>query len=242
MWFSSKKRAEQRLLPRHIAIIMDGNGRWAKKRSMPRSAGHAAGSKNFKEIARYCNKIGLEYLTVYAFSTENWKRPAEEVENIMNILRDYLKDAKNFKDENIKVKFIGNIAALPDDIVALIRDAEENSADATGLHLNIALNYGGRDELVFACRALAEQVHSGALAVGEITEQTISDALYTAGQPDPDFIIRPSGEYRLSNYLIWQSAYAEFWFSDILWPDFGPKHLEQAIADFNRRNRRFGGV
>lgn len=242
MRFGAKKSAEQRPLPRHIAIIMDGNGRWAKKRSMPRSAGHAAGSKNFKEIARYANRIGLEYLTVYAFSTENWKRPADEVENIMNILRDYLKDAKNFKDENIRVKFIGNIAALPADIVELIRDAEENSVDATGLHLNIALNYGGRDELVFACRQLAEQVRSGALAADQITEQTVSDALYTAGQPDPDFIIRPSGEYRLSNYLIWQSAYAEFWFSDILWPDFKPKHLEQAIADFNRRNRRFGGV
>lgn len=237
-----KKKEEERVLPRHIAIIMDGNGRWAKKRSMPRSAGHAAGSKNFKDIARYCNKIGLEYLTVYAFSTENWKRPADEVENIMNILRDYLKDAKNFKDENIKVKFIGNLSVLPEDIVELIRDAEENSANATGLHLNIALNYGGRDELVFAFKQLAERVQNGALLIDDLNEQTVSDALYTAGQPDPDFIIRPSGEYRLSNYLIWQSAYAEFWFSDILWPDFKPKHLEQAISDFNHRNRRFGGV
>lgn len=240
--FRSKKQTEPRRLPRHIAIIMDGNGRWAKKRSLPRSAGHAAGSKNFKDIARYCNKIGLEYLTVYAFSTENWKRPADEVENIMNILRDYLKDAKNFKDENIQVQFIGNIEVLPEDIVLLIRDAEENSREATGLHLNIALNYGGRDELVHAAKQIAEQVKSGALAADEITEQTVSDALYTAGQPDPDFIIRPSGEYRLSNYLIWQSAYAEFWFSDILWPDFKPRHLEQAIHDFNQRNRRFGGV
>ena len=240
--FRSRKQTEPRRLPRHIAIIMDGNGRWAKKRSLPRSAGHAAGSKNFKDIARYCNKIGLEYLTVYAFSTENWKRPADEVENIMNILRDYLKDAKNFKDENIQVQFIGNIEALPEDIVLLIRDAEENSREATGLHLNIALNYGGRDELVHAVKQIAEQVKSGALAADEITEQTVSDALYTAGQPDPDFIIRPSGEYRLSNYLIWQSAYAEFWFSDILWPDYKPRHLEQAIHDFNQRNRRFGGV
>lgn len=240
--FKSKKRDDDRVLPRHIAIIMDGNGRWAKKRSLPRSAGHAAGSKNFKDIARYCNKIGLEYLTVYAFSTENWKRPADEVENIMNILRDYLKDAKNFKDENIQVQFIGNIAALPEDVVALIRDAEENSKDATGLHLNIALNYGGRDELVYAVRQIVGQVQSGALAVDQISERTVNDALYTAGQPDPDFIIRPSGEYRLSNYLIWQSAYAEFWFSDILWPDFKPKHLEQAIHDFEHRNRRFGGI
>ncbi len=242
MFFKSKKNDIERLLPKHIAIIMDGNGRWAKKRSLPRSAGHAAGSKTFKDIARYCNKIGLSYLTVYAFSTENWKRPADEVENIMNILRDYLKDAKNFKDENIKVKFIGNISVLPKDIIELIKDAEENSADATGLHLNIALNYGGRDELVHAFKKLAEDVKSGDIDTKAINEQSISDALYTVGQPDPDFIIRPSGEYRLSNYLIWQSAYAEFWFSDILWPDFKPKHLEQAISDYNRRNRRFGGV
>lgn len=243
MFFKSKKiNLKDLVLPRHIAIIMDGNGRWAKKRALPRSAGHSAGSKNFKDIARYCNKIGLEYLTVYAFSTENWKRPKEEVDNIMNILRDYLKDAKNFKDENIKVKFIGNIEVLPDDIVYLIRDAEENSKDATGLHLNIALNYGGRDELVFAFKNLAKKVQKGELNLDDITEHTISNSLYTAGQPDPDFIIRPSGEYRLSNYLIWQSAYAEFWFSDILWPDFTSKHLDKAIEDYNKRNRRFGGV
>lgn len=242
MFFKRKKAAEGRLLPKHVAIIMDGNGRWAKKRALPRSAGHSAGSKNFKDIARYCNKIGLEYLTVYAFSTENWKRPKEEVENIMNILRDYLRDAKNFKDENIKVKFIGNIAALPEDIIYLIHDAEENSKDATGLHLNIALNYGGRDELVFAFKHLAERVSGGEISVDDITEETVSNSLYTAGQPDPDFIIRPSGEYRLSNYLIWQSAYAEFWFSDVLWPDFSPSHLEKAFEDYNKRNRRFGGV
>ena len=242
MFLKSKSKSAPRIMPRHIAIIMDGNGRWAKKRALPRSAGHSAGSKNFKDIARYCNKIGLEYLTVYAFSTENWKRPADEVENIMNILRDYLKDAKNFKDENIKVKFIGNIAVLPHDIKDLIADAEKNSKDATGLHLNIALNYGGRDELVFAFKDLAESVLKGDMSVEDITEESISNALYTKGQPDPDFIIRPSGEYRLSNYLIWQSAYAEFWFSDILWPDFKPKHLEQAIDDYSRRNRRFGGV
>lgn len=237
--FQTKKHTGQRTLPEHIAIIMDGNGRWAKKRSLPRSAGHAAGSKNFKEIARYCNKIGLHYLTVYAFSTENWKRPKDEVDNIMNILRDYLKDAKNFKDENILVKFIGDISALDDDIIELMRDAE-NSADATGLRLNIAVNYGGRDELVWATRQLADMVKAGTLLPEEIDEKMISDHLYTAGQPDPDLIIRPSGELRLSNYLIWQSAYAELWFSDILWPDFKPRHLEEAIAAFGRRNRRFG--
>lgn len=240
--FFKKKNNYDRVLPEHIAIIMDGNGRWAKKRSLPRSAGHAAGSKNFKEIARYCNKIGLKYLTVYAFSTENWRRPKEEVENIMDILRDYLKDAKNFKDENIQVQFIGNIGAMPQDIQELIYDAQENSKDATGLHLNIALNYGGRDEIVFAFKKVCKSVLENKLNVDDIDEQIISDNLYTSGQPDPDFIIRPSGEYRLSNYLIWQSAYSEFWFSDVLWPDFKPKHLEQAIDDFNHRNRRFGGI
>lgn len=233
-----KKKTEQRILPTHIAIIMDGNGRWAKKHSLPRTAGHAAGSKNFKDIARYCNKIGLKYLTVYAFSTENWKRPKEEVDNIMKIFREYLEDAKNFKDENIQVQFIGDRSVLDKDIQRLMKESEDASADATGLHLNIAINYGGRDEIVHAVK----QIISNNTSAQDITEQTISNNLYTAGQPDPDFIIRPSGEYRLSNYLIWQSAYAEYWFSDILWPDFKPKDLEKAIEEFNHRNRRFGGL
>ena len=233
-----KKDKVERVLPKHIAIIMDGNGRWAKKRSLPRTAGHVAGAKTFKNIARYCNKIGLEYLTVYAFSTENWRRPADEVKGIMNLLRDYLKDAENFKDENIRVKFIGNLEPLDDDIKELIKKDEDGSKDATGLNLNIAINYGGRDEIT---RAVREIVKKG-ISPDDITENTISDFLYTANMPDPDFIIRPSGEYRLSNYLIWQSAYAEYWFSDVLWPDFTPKHLERAIEDFNKRNRRFGGV
>ena len=238
MLFKPKKTETERVLPTHIAIIMDGNGRWAKKRSLPRTAGHAAGSKTFKDIARYCNKIGLKYLTVYAFSTENWKRPKSEVDNIMNILRDYLKDTKNFKDENIKLQFIGDREPLDEDIKALMLEAENDSSTATGLHLNIALNYGGRDEIVHAVR----QIVSEGISPADISEQTVCDHLYTKGQPDPDFIIRPSGEYRLSNYLIWQSAYAEYWFSDILWPDFKAKHLEKAIEDYNKRNRRFGGV
>lgn len=232
------KKNEERVLPRHIAIIMDGNGRWAKKRSMPRSAGHVAGAKTFKNIARYCNKIGLEYLTVYAFSTENWKRPKDEVQSIMNLLRDYLKDAENFKSDNIKVKFIGNLEPLDDDIKELIKKDEDGSKDATGLKLNIAINYGGRDEITSAVKKI---VNSG-ISAENVTEETVSNNLYTAGMPDPDFIIRPSGEYRLSNYLIWQSAYAEYWFSDVLWPDFKPKHLEKAIDEYNHRNRRFGGV
>jgi len=233
-----KKNKTNAILPKHIAIIMDGNGRWAKKRSLPRSAGHAAGSKTFKDIARYCNKIGLEYLTVYAFSTENWKRPKAEVDNIMNILRDYLHDTKNFKDENIRLRFIGDISALDEDIIELIAQAEKDSENATGLNLNIALNYGGRDEIVHAVKKIIENRTDA----NDISEELISDNLYTAGMPDPDFIIRPSGEYRLSNYLIWQSAYAEYWFSDVLWPDFKPKHLDEAIEEFNKRNRRFGGV
>ena len=244
MLFKSKEQraGHERSLPRHIALIMDGNGRWAKKRSLPRSAGHAAGSRNFKSIARYCNKIGLEYLTVYAFSTENWKRPKDEVDGLMGILRDYLKDSKNFKDENIKVKFIGELSALDEDIRQLIVEAEEGSRDATGLKLNIALNYGGRDEIVHAAKRIAERVKEGTVEIDDISEEMISDNLYTAGMPDPDIIIRPSGEYRLSNFLIWQAAYSEYWYSDVLWPDFKPKHIDKAIEDYNHRNRRFGGI
>ncbi|MBR6502129.1 MAG: isoprenyl transferase [Clostridia bacterium] len=233
-----KKQPAERVLPTHIAIIMDGNGRWAKKRALPRTAGHAAGSKTFKDIARYCNKIGLKYLTVYAFSTENWKRPQEEVNNIMKIFKEYLEDTKNFKDENIKLQFIGDRTVLDPEIQRLMQQSEDDSRNATGLHLNIAINYGGRDEIVHAVKNI---VNSG-VGVDDITEDMISQNLYTTGQPDPDFIIRPSGEYRLSNYLIWQSAYAEYWFSDILWPDFKTSDLDRAIDDFNKRNRRFGGV
>ena len=233
-----KKKEQTRVLPTHIAIIMDGNGRWAKKRSLPRTAGHVAGAKTFKNIARYCNKIGLKYLTDYAFSTENWKRPRDEVKGIMNLLRDYLKDAENFKDENIKVNFIGDRTPLAEDIKELMKKNEEGSKNATGLTLNIAINYGGRDEITNAVKKI---VNSGVKAE-DITEDLISQNLYTYDIPDPDFIIRPSGEYRLSNYLIWQSAYSEYWFSDILWPDFTPRHLEKAINDYNHRNRRFGGV
>jgi undecaprenyl diphosphate synthase len=217
---------------------MDGNGRWAKKRALPRTAGHVAGCENFKTIARYCNKIGVKYLTAYAFSTENWKRPQAEVEAIMNLLRDYLKDSVNFTDENIKVQFLGDRSALSEDIVKLMEKAEDDSKDATGLTLNLAVNYGGRDELLKAVQKIADSGLKG----DEITEELIGKNLYTEDMPDPDLIIRPSGEYRLSNFLIWQSAYAEFWFSNVLWPDFKPKHLEEAIAAFNRRDRRMGGL
>ncbi len=233
-----EKLAAERKLPEHIAIIMDGNGRWAKKRSLPRTAGHAAGSKKFKEIARYCNKIGIKYLTVYAFSTENWRRPKEEVDAIMNIFRDYLRDSANFKSENIMLKFIGDRSGMPEDIVKLMEQAEFDSKDATGLRVYMAINYGGRDELVHAVRDIINE----GIKAEDITEDTISKRIYTKDYPDPELIIRPSGEYRLSNFLIWQSAYSEFWFSNVLWPDFTPDDLEQAIDDYNNRNRRFGGV
>ncbi len=233
-----KKQNDTRVVPEHIAIIMDGNGRWAKKRGLPRNAGHAAGSKTFKDIARYCNKIGVKHLTVYAFSTENWKRPPEEVEGIMNILRDYLKDSKNYIKENIMLKFIGDRDVLPQDIKELMLTAEKDSENATGLCCHLAINYGGRDEIVHAVRkAVADGIKAE-----DITEQTLSERMYTFDYPDPELVIRPSGELRLSNYLIWQSAYSEFWFSDVLWPDFKPKDLDCAIDEYNRRNRRFGGI
>lgn len=238
-FFKKKKETPtERKLPEHIAIIMDGNGRWAKNRSLPRTAGHAAGSKKFKEIARYCNKIGIKHLTVYAFSTENWRRPKEEVDTIMNIFRDYLRDSANFKSENIKLEFIGDRSGMPEDIVELMAQAEYDSKDATGLKCYMAINYGGRDELVHAVRDIVKE----GVAPEDITEDTISSHIYTKHYPDPELIIRPSGEYRLSNFLIWQSAYSEFWFSNILWPDFSTDDLEKAIDDYNKRNRRFGGV
>lgn len=243
--FSKKQTAvtnDLELLPKHIAIIMDGNGRWAKKRNMPRKAGHSAGAAAFRKIARYANKIGIRYMTVYAFSTENWKRPKDEVEGIMKLLRDYLNDVSKYKDENIRLRFIGDRSMLSPDIVELMYNAEKESADATGMVLNIAVNYGGRDEIVNAVRKTVQAVKNGELSCEDITEDTISSAVYTAGQPDPDLIIRPSGEYRLSNFLIWQCAYAEFWYSDILWPDFNESHLDAAIEDYIKRNRRFGGV
>ena len=237
MLFKKKKVLPEKL-PQHIGIIMDGNGRWAKKRGLPRSAGHSAGAKAFQSIARYCNKIGIKYLTVYAFSTENWKRPKDEVDAIMKLLHDYLVDSVNFTDENIKVKFLGNLSMLTDELNRLIKKAEDDSKNATGLCLNIALNYGGRDEIVRSVRKMAE---NGA-DLSKLTEQELSDHLYTAGMPDPDLIIRPSGEYRLSNFLIWQSAYAEYWFTDRLWPDFSEKDIDSAVNAFALRDRRYGGT
>ena len=231
------------LLPAHLGIIMDGNGRWAKRRGLPRSAGHAAGAANFKKITRYCSKIGIRYLTVYAFSTENWTRPAEEVSALMTLFRKYLEEAlRDFRDDDIVVRFLGDTAAFPPELQTLIRETEEISAARTGMVLNIAMNYGGRAELVRAVRSIAERVRAGEFAPDAITEETVSSALYTAGQPDPDLIIRPSGEHRTSNFLLWQSAYAEYVIMDVLWPDFGPDDLNAALREYANRSRRFGGV
>lgn len=237
------KNAEPRVLPQHIGIIMDGNGRWAKKRGLPRTAGHTAGAANFRTITKYASSIGIKYLTVYAFSTENWNRPEEEVTALMRLFKSYLEEAlHDFMSENIKIRFVGDVSRFPQELRTLIREVEEISASKDGMVLNLAMNYGGRAEITEACRRVAERVKSGSLQPEDITEQVLSDAMYTAGQPDPDLIIRPSGEQRLSNFMLWQAAYTEFVYFDILWPDFKTKHLDEAIERFASRNRRFGGV
>lgn len=238
-----KAAMEENQLPKHIGIIMDGNGRWAKLRGLPRSAGHKIGAKTFRKIVRYCNRLGIQYLTIYAFSTENWKRPQEEVKTLIELFREYLLDAHNHVDENIQTHFIGDFTQFDQEIQDLIADCEQTSASFTGLHLNIAINYGGRDEIVHAAKLICEAAKEGNLDPEKLDEQTFAQYLYTAGQPDVDLVIRPSGEYRLSNFLIWQTAYAECVFMDqILWPDFNEKSLDQALEEFAKRNRRFGGI
>ena len=242
----TKEMLENVSLPRHIGIIMDGNGRWAKQRNLKRSEGHKEGAKVFRAICDYAAEIGIEYLTFYAFSTENWKRPADEVEAIMNLFRDYLFEAEEREEENkakgMRIRYIGDRNALPEDIINMIEQLEKRSIDKTSITVNLAVNYGGRDEILHAVKEVAKKVEAGELIAEDITLKDIDGGLYTAGQPDPDLIIRPSGEYRLSNFLIWQAAYSEFWFSDILWPDFTADDLDKAIIDFSKRNRRFGGV
>lgn len=233
---------EEIRIPEHIGIIMDGNGRWAKKRLLPRNAGHVKGAEVFQTVTRHCEKIGVKALTVYAFSTENWARPKEEVDAIMGLLRKYLHDAFGFKGENIKINFIGDRTRLDGDIVELMKEIEETSKNNTGLILNVAVNYGGRDEIVSAARRIAEDVKSGALETNEIDEARFESYTYTHGQPEVDLILRPSGEERISNFLLWQCAYSEFVYMDTLWPDFTPKDLDRAIAEFSKRKRRFGGI
>lgn len=231
-------------MPRHIGVIMDGNGRWAKQRELKRFEGHREGAKVFRKISEYAADIGIEYMTFYAFSTENWKRPPEEVAAIMDLFREYLGEAEESPEasKGMKLRFIGERDALPQDIENLMEMAESSTESGKRTVINLAINYGGRLEIVDGVKAIAEKVKSGELDPKDINEQMISDSLYTAGQPDPDLIIRPSGELRLSNFLIWQAAYSEFWFSNVLWPDFTTDDLDKAIIAFAERNRRFGGV
>ena len=230
-------------LPRHVAIIMDGNGRWAKKRGLPRTAGHAAGAENFRTIATYCKEIGLQYLTVYAFSTENWKRPADEVSAIMGLLKKYLMEAiEKMERDRVKMCFFGDLTPLPEELRLLCEQTKEISKHYDGVQVNICLNYGGRDELVRAARAFAEDCVSGRADPNHLTEQQFGGYLFSRGVPDPDLIIRPSGEIRVSNFLLWQSAYSEYYFTDVLWPDFDKNELHRALAAYQHRQRRFGGV
>lgn len=230
-------------VPEHVAIIMDGNGRWAKKRLLPRNLGHKAGAKTVEQICEDAHDLGIKYLTVYAFSTENWKRSVEEVTGIMNLLRNYLKDAyERASKNNMRVRVIGDKSALDEDIIKLIDELEEKTKQYDGLNFTIALNYGGRDEIRRAVIKLADRVKASDMDAAAITEQDISACLDTYDMPDPDLMIRTSGELRLSNYLIWQLAYAEFYFTDVLWPDFSKKDLIEAIKYYNGRDRRYGGV
>ena len=246
--FDSKKsyqagQVDMSRLPRHIAIIMDGNGRWAKQRGLPRTAGHKVGAEVFRKIAKYCKKLGVEYLTVYAFSTENWKRPADEVETIMGLLKQYMLEAiETMEEEKIRLKFFGDLTPLSPELQALVEKTNAMSKQIDGVQANICLNYGGRDEILRAARAFAAACAAGEKQSEELTEAAFSDYLFSAGVPDPELIIRPSGEVRLSNFLLWQCAYSEFYFCDTLWPDFSEATLDAAIIDYQKRDRRFGGV
>ncbi|MCL2248938.1 MAG: isoprenyl transferase [Oscillospiraceae bacterium] len=245
---------EPEKLPRHIAIVMDGNGRWAKKRSLPRTAGHAAGAETFRRIATYCKNIGIEYLTVYAFSTENWKRPPEEVEKIMQLLEKYIIEALGkMERDKVKMKFLGDVTVLSPKLKELVAEAEELSKTFDGVQVNVCLNYGSRDEIIRAVKSYAAEqiIESNANTestkkmeetIGSLTEEKFSKYLYTADIPDPDLIIRPSGEHRVSNFLLWQSAYSEYYFTDALWPDFNEKELDKAIIAYQSRERRYGAI
>ena len=233
-------------MPKHVAVIMDGNGRWAKEKGLPRLAGHNAGMKSMKKIVNHSDKLGIKYLTVYAFSTENWKRSLEEVSGIFKLLVKYVNsDLKGLVENNVKVKVMGDYGNLPEDAVRSLEKTIEATKDNTGLQFNIALNYGGRDEIKRAVQHIAAEVKAGNAQPEDITEDTISSYMYTGSRfydvPDPELIIRTSGELRLSNFLLWQSAYSELVFPDVLWPDFTPEEYEKAIADYQSRERRFGG-
>ena len=229
--------------PKHIAIIMDGNGRWAKQRGLPRTAGHSAGAEAFRRIANYCRTLGVRYLTVYAFSTENWKRSEEEVGGIMRLLGAYLKEAlRDMEKNHVRFRFFGDLSRLSPDLQKLCLDAQSRSAAYDEVQVNFCLNYGGRDEIIRAVRAYAADVVAGKCTADSLTEEAFANYLDSAGVPDPELVIRPSGELRVSNFLPWQTVYSEFVYMNVLWPDFGPEDLDSAISEFHRRNRRFGGA
>lgn len=240
------KKEDFSVLPAHVGVIMDGNGRWAKKRGLPRSAGHVEGAKNFRTIGEYAGDLGIKHISFYAFSTENWSRPAQEVEAIMDLFGDYLDEAKARLDENlekgIRLRFLGDRSPLSPRLRELMDFVEDATKDMTKINLNIAVNYGGQQEILHSVQALAGRVAAGELAPEDISLGMIRDGLYTQEQPPVDLVIRPSGEQRLSNFLLWQSAYAEFWYSDVLWPDFTTEDFDKALFAFEKRNRRFGGV
>lgn len=234
---------DEKKIPQHVAIILDGNGRWAKKRFLPRNMGHVQGAKVVEQICEDAYNLGIKYLTVYAFSTENWKRPEDEVKALMKLLDKYLKNClERSKKNNMRVKVIGDISQLSEKLQKQILELEEKSADCTGLTFTVALNYGGRNELIRAMKKMTNDVKNGILESDDISEEIFSNYLDTKGIPDPDLMIRTSGEQRISNYLLWQLAYTEFYFTDVLWPDFNKKELEKAIAYYGERDRRYGGV
>jgi len=230
------------VLPKHIAFIMDGNGRWAKKRMMPRSLGHSEGGKTFKDIVTYSREIGIKYVSFYAFSTENWKRPKEEVSAIMILFKQYIADARNYFKHEIRFIFLGDKAMFTPDLQREMVALEEDSKHFDKMTVLLAINYGGRDDIVHACKGVCKRVQNGEISIDDIDEKVFDKELYTLDAPPVDLLVRTSGEYRISNFLLWQCAYAEFYFTDVLWPDFNRAELDKAILDFSKRGRRFGGV
>ncbi|MBP1536993.1 MAG: isoprenyl transferase [Ruminococcus sp.] len=238
----SKITLENAKIPVHVGVIMDGNGRWAKKRGLPRKVGHRQGAQNFRAITRHAKEVGVKYITFYAFSTENWKRPKDEVDALMNLFEKYLDELDDFLKEHVRIRFIGDRSKLSESLQQKMLDSERKSKDYDIMTLLLAINYGGRDEICHSCKTLAQQVKEGKLEPEDITMDMIEQNLYTGDVPPVDLVIRPSGEQRLSNFMIWQCAYAEFYYSDILWPDFNNDEFDKAILAYSERNRRFGGV
>ena len=238
----SKITLENAKIPVHVGVIMDGNGRCAKKRGLPRKVGHRQGAQNFRTITRHAKEVGVKYITFYAFSTENWKRPKDEVDALMNLFEKYLDELDDFLKEHVRIRFIGDRSKLSESLQQKMLDSERKSKDYDIMTLLLAINYGGRDEICHSCKTLAQQVKEGKLEPEDITMDMIEQNLYTRDVPPVDLVIRPSGEQRLSNFMIWQCAYAEFYYSDILWPDFNNDEFDKAILAYSERNRRFGGV